>query len=69
MTPPVKVAVMGSLFLWPKRRSVSWPVGMHRGIECACTVHLFRVVNAIGLYICGVSTAMGAFTAWLEWSV
>ena len=32
------------------------------------TVHLLRAVNAIGPYICGVSTAMGTFTAWLEWS-
>ena len=44
-------------------------VGMHHGIQCACTVHLLRVFNAIGPYICGVSTAMGAFTTWLEWSV
>ena len=29
MTPPVKVAVIGSLFLWPKRRSVSSPVAFN----------------------------------------
>ena len=32
---------------------------MHRGIQCACTVHLLRLVNAIGPYVCGVSTADG----------
>ena len=32
---------------------MSWPVGMHRGIPCACTIHHLRVVNAIGPYICG----------------
>ena len=69
MTLPVKVAVMGSLFLCPKRRSVSWPVGMHHGIQCACTVQFLLVVNAIRPHIRGVSFVMGAFTAWLEWSV
>ena len=39
---------MGSLFLLPKTRSVSWPAGMPRGIQCACTVHHLRAVNAIG---------------------
>ena len=69
MTLPLKVAVMGSLFIWPKRRSVSRPVGMHRGIQCTCTVHRLLVVSAIAQYICGVSTVMGAFIAWLEGSV
>ena len=54
-TPLVTAVVLGSLFLLPKTGDMSWPAGMPLGIECSFTIHHMHVINATGLYICGLS--------------
>ena len=69
MTPLVKVAAMRILFLWLKKGRLIWPLGMHSSMQCASTLHLLLVLNAIGPYIGDVSFAIGAVSACFEWNV